>query len=87
MPPLLESIANGIVKVNQIQIEMHLVGYLENYTAGVESFFDAVDRANLRIFHKERNHWGCEGYGCIEYAFVDEKFLRDVNGEYVCHRV
>ena len=35
-----------------------------------------ADDARMRVFHKERNHWGCEGYRCLEYAFVSEEFLR-----------
>jgi hypothetical protein len=87
MPPLFESIARADVKVNQIQIEIHLSAFDVNDRAELDRFFDAVDRANFRIFHKERNQWGCMGYRCLEYAFVNEKFLRDVNGEYVCHKV
>ncbi|KAL3773790.1 hypothetical protein HJC23_011928 [Cyclotella cryptica] len=86
MPPLLESISKGIVNVNQLQIEIHRDAVKENTTL-LEAFFAAADKANLRIFHKERNQWGCMGYLCVEYAFVNEKFLRDVNGEYVCHKV
>ncbi|KAL7477198.1 hypothetical protein ACHAW6_003013 [Cyclotella cf. meneghiniana] len=86
MPPLFESISKGIVKVNQVQIEIHRDALKENTTV-LEGIFAAADRANLRIFHKERNQWGCMGYMCVEYAFVNEKFLREVNGEYVCHRV
>jgi hypothetical protein len=87
MPPLLESIANGDVQVNQVQIELHQLEGFANNAAALENFFSAVDKANFRIFHKERNHWGCQGYLCLEYSLVNEKFLRDVNGEYVCRRV
>lgn len=86
MPPLLERIAKGEVAVNQIQIEMHQKAFVGDANA-LDSFFDKVDNANFRIFHKERNQWGCMGYKCLEYSFVNEKFLREVNGEYVCHRV
>ena len=50
----------------------------------VHDFFAAADRAKLRIFHKERNHWGCSGYLCVEYAFVSEPFLREANAAAVC---
>jgi hypothetical protein len=87
MAPLLESIANGDVQVNQVQIELHQLEGFASDGAALENFFGAVDKANFRIFHKERNQWGCQGYRCLEYSLVNEKFLRDVNGEYVCHRV
>lgn len=86
MPPLFESISRGNLKVNQVQIEIHRDELKENTTL-LEGLFAAADRANLRIFHKERNQWGCMGYRCVEYAFVNERFLREVNGDYVCHRV
>jgi hypothetical protein len=88
MPPLLESIAKGEVMVNQIQIEMHQSAFVgDGKEDSLDEFFDKVDQAKFRIFHKERNQWGCNGFRCLEYAFVNEKFLREANGEYVCHRV
>lgn len=50
----------------------------------VHDFFAAADRAKLRIFHKERNHWGCDGYLCVEYAFASEAFLREANAALLC---
>lgn len=50
----------------------------------VHDFFAAADRAKLRIFHKERNHWGCNGYLCVEYAFASEAFLREANAALLC---
>ena len=41
-------------------------------------------RAKLRITHKERNQWGCDGYRCVEYALVSEAFLREANGAVMC---
>ena len=48
------------------------------------NFFLAADRAKLRITHKERNQWGCAGSRCVEYAFVSETFLREVDGAVIC---
>ena len=50
----------------------------------VHDFFAAADRAKLRIFHKERNHWGCNGYKCVEFAFASEAFLREANAALFC---
>ena len=44
----------------------------------------AADTAKLRITHKERNQWGCDGYRCVEYALVSEAFLREANGAAMC---
>jgi hypothetical protein len=79
MPVLFEAIAAGRLKVNQIQIELH--GILFDR---VERFFEAADKAKMRVFHKERNHWGCRGYKCLEYALISEDFLREANGASAC---
>ena len=88
MSPLLDLIIAGKVKVNQIQVEVHPKEIKEeNAYVVVEmiaTFFNKMDEAKFRIFHKERNHWGCNGYTCLEYAFVSEDFLRKVNKAAVC---
>eukprot|EP00980_Cylindrotheca_fusiformis_P001180 scaffold323_cov93-Cylindrotheca_fusiformis.AAC.2 len=81
MPILFDAIAAGRVKVNQIQVELHGTKY-----ARVERFFQKADEAKMRIFHKERNHWGCDGYKCLEYALISEDFLREANAASACHR-
>lgn len=74
-------IANGTLDVDQIQLEVHGANHP---TSQVESFFEFADKAKMRIFHKERNHWGCAGYHCLEFAFISEDFLRRANAVYVC---
>lgn len=50
----------------------------------LRDFFELADRAQMRIFHKERNAWGSSGGSkCVEYSFVSESFLREVNSQ-VC---
>eukprot|EP00978_Attheya_sp_CCMP212_P003867 scaffold8225_cov52-Attheya_sp.AAC.1 len=77
MPPLFDAISKGTIQVDQIQIELHDGG---GYKA-IVNLFDAADNASMRVFHKERNHWGCMGYHCVEYAFVSESFLRKANAD------
>ena len=60
--------------VDQIMLELHGVDF-----NNIKALFLAADDARMRVFHKERNHWGCEGYRCLEYAFVSEEFLREAN--------
>jgi len=79
MPPLFEAIAAGKLKVNQIQIELHGVQFER-----VKRLFEAADKAKMKIFHKERNHWGCDGYRCLEYALIHEDFLREANRAAIC---
>jgi hypothetical protein len=81
MPDLFRDIASTGLIVNQIQIEMHRSSKnVENIT----SFFELVDKAKMRIFHKERNGWGCNGHMCIEYSFISEDFLRKANKAAIC---
>ena len=87
MPQLFQDITNSGLIVNQIQIEMHRSSKKRQRAAipqNITSFFEFADQAKMRIFHKERNGWGCDGYRCIEYAFISEDFLRKVNKEAIC---
>ena len=83
MPPLFELMRSGRVKVDQILIELHL-GKLNNNATKLKSFFWSADKAKMRLFHKERNGWGCQGTHCAEYAFARETFLREANRDTVC---
>lgn len=65
MPHLIDMVKNGDLVIEQIQIEMH-----GKDAAEIQTFFQTMRSAGYAIFHKERNHWGCKGYGCVEYAFI-----------------
>jgi len=80
MPPLFELISSGKVKVNQVLIELHLSSGPEQ----MKDFFRGADKAQMRLFHKERNGWGCQGEKCVEYAFASETFLREANRDIIC---
>ena len=81
IPPLFKLIEEGKITVGQIQVELHM---LPNGPEDLTTFFLAADKAKMRIFHKERNGWGCGGYKCVEYSFISEDFLRQVNRQVVC---
>jgi hypothetical protein len=81
MPPLFELISSGKVKVNQVLIELH---FDQASPEQMKDFFRAADKAQMRIFHKERNGWGCEGKRCVEYSFASETFLREANRDIIC---
>lgn len=54
---------DGQLTLGQLQVELHFLGM--NAAAPlreVKAFFEAADAAGMRVFHKERNHWGCNGY-------------------------
>lgn len=36
------------------------------------------------IFHKERNHWGCDGYRCVEYSLLSMDVAWHVLQESLC---
>jgi hypothetical protein len=87
MIPLLNAIAAGDIQVDQILIELHMFDPGEPSDTTWQKLVDLfhfADRAKLRIFHKERNHWGCNGMGCVEYSLISEDFLRRANGHVVC---
>jgi hypothetical protein len=65
MPQVIEMVKNGELTIEQIQIEMHGTD-----AAKIQTFFQTMRSAGYAIFHKERNHWGCNGYRCVEYAFI-----------------
>eukprot|EP00573_Skeletonema_grethae_P002635 CAMPEP_0201689348 /NCGR_PEP_ID=MMETSP0578-20130828/2963_1 /ASSEMBLY_ACC=CAM_ASM_000663 /TAXON_ID=267565 /ORGANISM="Skeletonema grethea, Strain CCMP 1804" /LENGTH=314 /DNA_ID=CAMNT_0048173971 /DNA_START=1 /DNA_END=945 /DNA_ORIENTATION=- len=83
MPPLFELISSGRVQVDQLLIELHL-GQIKGNATKLKDFFSGADKAKLRVFHKERNGWGCGGTSCAEYAFASESFLREANRDSIC---
>lgn len=55
-------------------------------SATMPPLFDLIGAGKIkfRVTHKERNHWGCGGASCVEYAFTSESYLRDINQEIIC---
>jgi hypothetical protein len=69
--PIFDSCVDGnpeSVPFSMFLIELHL-----NYFNILSDFFKGADQCGMRIYHKEPNHWGCDGYRCVEYAFTSEK--------------
>jgi hypothetical protein len=58
-------IKSGDVTIGQILIEVH-----GTYFKRLADFFEVADEAGYMLFHKERNHWGCMGYLCLEYSLI-----------------
>lgn len=63
--------AAGELVIDQLLVELHSLNF-----EWVRGFFDGADACGLRLFHKERNHWGCNGYTCVEFSFVSERAAR-----------
>jgi hypothetical protein len=80
MPPLFEAIAHGTLQIDQLLIEIHAFVSPNK----IEDLFAKADEAGFRIFHKERNGWGCQGKSCVEYAFVNQNFLRNATAAAMC---
>jgi hypothetical protein len=55
----------GAISIGQIQVELHGLDFIQ-----VASFFDGADKSGFMVFHKERNHWGCSGYQCLEFSLI-----------------
>jgi hypothetical protein len=66
-------IKEGAVTIGQIQIELHRTDF-----GNISSFFEGADDAGYMIFHKERNHWGCQGFKCVEYSLIHEKEAKGI---------
>ena len=81
MPIIFDRIASGELEIDQNQIELHphLPHIDVEFKEIIAAFFAHADKAGMRIVHKERNQWGCDGWKCLEYVFVSEKFLRRAN--------
>lgn len=55
----------GDVSIGQIQVELHGTNFSQ-----IAPFFEGADKAGYMVFHKERNHWGCSGYSCVEFSLI-----------------
>ena len=68
------------IKIDQVLVEVHVVSKkgLRLTHAQAQSFFSSMDRRGMMVYHKERNHWGCDGYRCMEYAFISTEWAAEV---------
>ena len=73
MPQLAEHIKSGDVRIDQIQVEMHGVD-----ASAIQLVFQSLRGPNFAVFHKERNHWGCQGYQCVEFSLISESRAKEV---------
>lgn len=68
-----EDLKDGLYSVGQVQVEVHGKDAGRN-----AALFDAAEAAGFRVFHKEPNHWGCNGYGCMEFSLIGKQAAWDV---------
>jgi hypothetical protein len=67
-------------EVGQVQIEVHM----NEHEKQVGPFFASAADAGFDLFHKERNHWGCLGWTCLEFSFIHAAAARDIFAFEVC---
>jgi hypothetical protein len=61
-------LARGEYTIGQILVELHGTDFTK-----INSFFEGATEAGFYVFSKERNHWGCSGWGCVEYSLVHKE--------------
>ncbi|CAM9223396.1 unnamed protein product, partial [Ectocarpus fasciculatus] len=67
----LNKCTDGDVRVGQLLIEMHAYpNKIEFVREKIVALMAQLSNCNLRMFSKERNHWGCAGFKCVEFSFV-----------------
>ena len=62
---IFESCVSGKLTLGQVQIELHGTSRF-----AILHFFKGAEKCGLSVFHKERNHWGCHGYRCVEFSLI-----------------
>jgi hypothetical protein len=60
------------VRVGQVQIELHMPYHtsLSQRDITIKRLFRSLYSCGMMLFSKERNHWGCNGYNCVEFSFL-----------------
>ena len=81
--PVWRDIIAGKYKISQIQIEVHK----NEHEADVPLFFADAAKAGFELFHKERNHWGCLGWTCVEFSFISKDAKRDIYAHDICPEI
>jgi hypothetical protein len=71
MAPVFEACKYSSPAISMLLIELHIGAHL-SFT-NVMKFFEGADQCGLRIYHKEPNHWGCDGYRCVEYSLISSR--------------
>lgn len=86
------TLAKGLIaskiKVEQLLLEVHLDPSDDYERKGqfeqISNLFHQLDWYGMRIFHKEPNHWGCEGYKCSEFSFITEEAAFKSHVQQIC---
>ena len=74
LPKVFYLISQGFLTVDHIHMEVHGTNF-----SLVRTMFSAANEAGMRCFHKEWNHWGCNGYTFLDYNLIIKSFLREAS--------
>ena len=69
--PIWDDLMSNRYSIGQILIEIHGT----NFTT-IAPFFASAKEAGFLVYSKERNHWGCNGYSCVEYSLIHRSTAR-----------
>lgn len=69
LDPVFEAMRQRNLSVGQLLLEVHASS--GSHELLIKLFSSAMS-AGLRLFSKERNGWGCQGFRCVEFSFVDK---------------
>ena len=64
-PDIWKDLEKGVYRIGQILVEVHGTDFKR-----AAEFFEGARKAGYMIFSKERNHWGCNGFNCLEFGLV-----------------
>uniref|UniRef100_A0A061R7U0 Methyltransferase domain-containing protein n=2 Tax=Tetraselmis sp. GSL018 TaxID=582737 RepID=A0A061R7U0_9CHLO len=71
LPELAKLVEEKKLSVQQIQVEIHGTRFLR-----IRRLFQTLRSAGFAVFHKERNHDGCDGYKCVEFSLLSLSFAK-----------
>lgn len=72
--------ASGKFSIGQVLVELHRPEFSK-----LTAYFNGASDAGFHVFHKERNHWGCSGWQCVEFSFIHREAAWDVYQFTHCH--
>lgn len=52
-----------------------------------ERLFSAFRQCGYRMFHKDRNGWGCLGYRCLEFSLISAGWAKKMHRLAYCPEV
>ena len=72
-------VIDGKLDIGQVMVEVHGTSFNDT-----KKFFEGASRAGFQIFHKERNHIGCDGWSCVEFSLISRKAAREIYERVYC---